>query len=73
MKPASEDTTAIWPRLRAIMRPTSGSTVLSTPSTLTAKVWRMTEKSSSEELSLSIEMPALAISRSTGWRVVEAP
>ena len=30
-------------------------------------VWRMSEKSSSEELSLSIEMPALAISRSTGW------
>jgi len=67
MKLASDAMTATWPRRRAVMRGSSGSIVLSTPPMLTSIVLRMIEKSSSEELSLSIEMPALAITRSTGW------
>ena len=52
----SDATTAIWPRLRAIRRGSRGSTVLSTPPTLTSKVLRVTEKASSEGLPLSLAL-----------------
>ncbi len=67
MKLASEDTRPIWPCLRDTRRSTSGSIVFSTPSKLTSMVLRIREKSPSEERSWSIETPALARIKSTGW------
>lgn len=63
---ANDDMMAIWPCPRRAMGTISGITVLTTPSTLTAKI-RLVWSTPSTPRAVPPEMPALAMTRSTGW------